>query len=121
EVPLGALVEVAHLRLGLREQLTREPADRLAELVRTPDALALPKWHSARHARRRGDEHAVTGDLLDPPGRGAEHDDLAGPRLVDHLLVELADAARRVHARDEDAEEATGGDRPGVRDGEPPR
>ena len=41
--------------------------------------------------RRRGrDEHAVAGHLLDPPRRRAEWN-TAPPRLVDHLLVELAD------------------------------
>ncbi len=40
-------------------------------------------------------------------------------RLVDHLLVELADAAAAVDQ--EDAEEAAVGDRAGVRDREPPR
>ena len=99
EVPLGAFVEIRHLRVARREQLARELADRLAELVRPADALALPERHRARHARRRRDEHAVAGDLLDPPRRGAEHDHLAGARLVDHLLVELAHAARRLVRR----------------------
>src|SRR6185312_6467556 len=59
------------------------------------------------------------GDLLDPPGRGAEEKGLARAGLVDHLLVELPDAAT---ALDEiDAEEAAVRDRPSVRDGEPPR
>ena len=40
-----------------------------------------------------------------------------GARLVDHLLVELADAAAAVD--EEDAEEAAVGDRARVRDGEP--
>ena len=121
EVPLRPLVEIRHLRVARREQLARELADRLAELVRPADALALPERHRARYARRRRDEHAVAGDLLDPPGRGAEHDHLARARLVDHLLVELAHATRRLRAGDEDAEEAAVGDRAGVRDGEPPR
>jgi len=120
EVPLGALVEVRHLRIGRREQLARELADRLAELVRPADAFALPEWHRTRHARRRRDEHAVSGDLLDPPRRRAEHDDLACTRLVDHLLVELPHAPA-AFPRDEDAEQAAVGDRAGVRDGEPPR
>ena len=120
QVPLGALVEVRHLRVARREQLARELADRLAELVRPADALALPERHRAGNARRRGDEHAVAGDLLDPPRRGAEHDHLAGARLVDHLLVELPHAAAAL-AGDEDAEEAAVGDRARVRDGEPPR
>ena len=71
------------------------------------------------HAGRRRDEHAVARDLLDPPGRGAEQEGLARARLVDHLLVELADPAAAVH--EVDAEEAAVGDRAGVRDREPPR
>ena len=70
-------------------------------------------------ARSRRDEHAVARDLLDPPGRGAEHERLALARLVDHLLVELADPAAAVDL--EDAEEAAVGDRARVRDREPPR
>ena len=121
EVPLRAFVEIRHMRLGLRDQLSRELPDRLAELVRAADALPLPERHGARNPRRRRDEHAVAGDLLDPPGGRAQHDHLAGARLVDHLLVELAHTARRLGARDEDAEEAAIGNRAGVRDGEPPR
>jgi hypothetical protein len=83
------------------------------------DAFALPERHRPRHAGRRRDEHAVARDLLDPPGRRAEHDHLARARLVDHLLVELADAAAAVD--DEDAEEAAVGNRPRVRDRKPAR
>ncbi len=103
----------------LREQLARELADRGAELVRPPDALALPERHRAGNAGRRRDEHAVARDLLDPPRRRAEHDHLAVARLVHHLLVELADAAAAVG--DEDAEEPAVGDRARVRDREPAR
>ena len=114
-VPLGQPLE--RLRARQRGELARGPADLLAELVRPPDALALPERHRARDARRRRDDHAVAGDLLDPPGRGAEQERLPRARLVDHLLVELADAAAavdQVHA-----EEAAVGDRAGVRDREP--
>src|SRR4029079_5082211 len=62
-----------------------------------------------------GDDDAVAGDLLDPPGGGAEQEHLPGPGLVDHLLVELADAAA---VGEVDAEEAAVGDRAGVRDRE---
>src|SRR5205814_499770 len=81
------------LLLRERDELARRAADRLAELVRAADALALPERHRARHARRRRDEHAVARDLLDPPRRGAEEERLPGTGLVDHLLVELADTA----------------------------
>ena len=99
-----------------RSQLARGGADLLAELERPPDALALPERHGAGNPGRRRDEHAVARDLLDPPRRGAEQERLTGARLVDHLLVELADAPAPVD--EEDAEEAAVGDRPGVRDGE---
>ena len=65
----------------------------------------------------RRDEHPVARDLLDPPGRGAEQEGLALPSLVDHLLVELADAAAAVD--EVDAEEASVRDRAGVRDRKP--
>ena len=55
--------------------------------------VALPEREPARRARSGGDQHLVVGDLLDPPARGAEGEDVADPGLVDHLLVELADPA----------------------------
>ena len=100
-----------------RGELPRGGPDLLAELVRPADALALPERDCARKPRRRRNEHAVAGDLLDPPGRGAEQEGLAGAGLVDHLLVELADAAAAVD--EEDAEEPAVGDRAGVRDRQP--
>ena len=90
-----------------------ERADRLAELLRAADAVALPERHRARRARRRRDDHAVAADLLDPPGARAEQERLAGARLVDHLLIELADAAA---VGQRDAEQPAIGDRAGVRD-----
>ena len=43
----------ARQRLGRleRDELARRPTDRLAELVRTADSLALPKRDRTRHAR----------------------------------------------------------------------
>src|SRR5918912_393636 len=95
--PNGVRIQ-ARERLLLRErdQLARRAADRLAELVRPADALALPERHRARDARGRRDEHAVARDLLDPPRRGAEQERLTRTRLVDHLLVELTDATATV-------------------------
>src|ERR1041385_2291783 len=77
-------------------ELPGSSADRLAELVGPPHALALPERHRAGHAGRRRDEHAVAGDLLDPPGGGAEEERLPGASLVDHLLVQLAHASAAV-------------------------
>ena len=67
------------------------------------------------HARGGRDDHPVARDLLDPPGGGAEQEGLPRPRLVDHLLVELADAApvREVHPV-----EPAVRDRPGVGHGQ---
>ncbi len=125
EVPGGERIEVVVAAetlesLGIRERddLPRGTPDLLPELERSADALALPERNGTRSARCRRDENAVAGDLLDPPGRGAEHEGLPLPRLVDHLLVELTDAAAIVDL--EDAEEATIGDRAGVRDSQPP-
>ena len=67
------------------------------QLVRPPHALALPERHRAGNAGRGRDQHAVARDLLDPPRRRAEQEHLALARLVDHLLVELADAPAAVH------------------------
>ena len=111
-----ALVEVVVRRqlLGLAVHgLARERADRASELLGAADAVALPERHRARGAGGGGDDHAVAGDLLDPPGGGAEQERLARPRLVDHLLVQLADAPAvgQVHAV-----QAAVGDRAGVGD-----
>ena len=126
EIPRGERVEVvlaaqpvAGALVGERGQLARCRADPRAQLVRPPHALALPERHRTRHARRRRDEHLVARDLLDAPGRGPEHEGLALARLVDHLLVELADAAAAADL--EDAEEAAVGDRARVRHREPAR
>ncbi len=94
--------------------LAGELADGGAELGGPPDLVALPERDRARDAGRRGDEHTVAGDLLDPPRARAEQEHLAFARLVDHLLVELADAARAVH--EEHAEEPAVGDGARVRD-----
>ena len=103
------------LLLGQRDELARGPADLLAELVRTPGALALPEGDHSRHSRGRRDEHAVARDLLDPPCGCSEQERLARSGLVDHLLVELSDPAAavdQVHAV-----EPAVGNRPRVLDG----
>ena len=114
----GQVVEVvAVLERGgvLLDRPAGERADRLAELARAADAVAAPERHRARDAGRGGDDHAVARDLLDPPGRRAEQERLAGARLVDHLLVELADAAA---VGEVDGEQPAVGDRAGVGDGQ---
>src|SRR6185503_640510 len=94
-------------------------ADLPPELVGPPHALALPERHGARDSRGGRDEHAVAGDLLDPPGGGAEHERLPLAGLVDHLLVELPHPAAVADL--EHAVEASVGDRARVRHREPPR
>ena len=78
---------------GLLAEYARELAQRATELDRPARTLALPERDLALLARRGRHEHAVVRDLLDAPRARAEQDHLALARLVDHLLVELADAA----------------------------
>ena len=109
-------VVVGFERLGvLADGPAAERADRLAELLRAPDAVAAPERHGAGGAGGGRHDDAIAADLLDAPGRRAEQEGLAGARLVDHLLVELADAAP---VGQDDAEEAAIGDRARVRDDE---
>ncbi len=101
-----------HLRVG-GYGLAGEGADRLAELGRAPDSVTAPERDRAGDPRGGGDDHPVAGDVLDPPGRGAEQERLPRPCLVDHLLVELADPAP---VGEVDPVEAAIGDRAGVGD-----
>src|SRR5206468_2268006 len=71
----------------------RELAQRAADLDRPARSLPFPERDLALLSRGRRYEHAVVRDLLDAPRARAEQDDLAFARLVDHLLVELTDAA----------------------------
>jgi hypothetical protein len=100
QVPGGQLVQAGlgqHGRRGVRVrlgQLTAGAPDRGPQLGGPPGGVAVPERQLAGLAGRRGDQHAVGGDVLDPPGGGAEHEHVADPRLVDHLLVEFAHPAR---------------------------
>ena len=116
EVAGGALVEVVLALERVRLLLNgpaRERADGLPQLLGAPDGVALPEGHRAGGAGCGGDDHAVAGDLLDPPGGGAEQERLAGAGLVDHLLVELAHAPP---VGQDDRVEAAVGDGAGVDD-----
>ena len=95
-------------------ELAHESAQRPPELDRSPDRVTVPERQLARLARRRRHDHPVVPDVLDPPAARAEGDDLAGPALVDHLLVELADppAGRPGLADHEHAVQAPIGNRP---------
>ncbi len=52
----------------------------------------MPERHLPGLAGGGADHDLVLRDLLDPPGRRAQHEDLALPGLEHHLLVELAHA-----------------------------
>ena len=102
-----------------RHDLADEGAEGPAELGRAAQRVALPERQLPRLPGRGGDEHPVVGDVLDAPGRRAEREDVADPRLVDHLLVELADpAARALAGGEEDGVQAAVGDRAAAGDGE---
>ncbi len=76
------------VRLGA--DFAGERAERPPELDRATHRVALPERDPARLAGCRRDEDPIVGDRLDAPGAGAEQDDFALARLVDHLLVQLA-------------------------------
>src|SRR5439155_19679992 len=96
-------------------ELPGERAHRAAELDRTPGLVALPERHLAVLAGSGGHEYPVACDVLDPPARRPEQEDLAASRLVHHLLVELA-YARSIG--EEHAEQAPVGDRSSAGHGE---
>ena len=89
-----AAVTRARARSGRQaDDLAHEPAERAPQLGRPALLVALPEGQLARLSRRGRDEDAVVRDVLDAPRRRAEGEDVADARLVDHLLVELADPA----------------------------
>ena len=105
-------------------ELAQERAEGAPQLGGPALGVAVPEGQLPGLPGSGRDEHAVVGDLLDPPGRGAEREHVADPRLVHHLLVELADppacsTAGLVPAGEEDAEEATVGDGTAAGDREP--
>ena len=92
--------------------LALQTPDLAAELCGPALVVAPPEREAAGAAGRGGDAHLVPRDLLDLPGGGAQREDVAHPRLVDHLLVELPDAARPLLVGGEEHAE-----HPAVRDG----
>ena len=124
QVAGGVLVEAAVAGLlarlvgGDAAELAGEAADRLAQLGGPAERVALPERQASGDAGGGRDQHPVVGDVLDPPAGRAEREDVADARLVDHLLVELADPAGLV-ADEEDAEEAAVGDGAAAGDGQP--
>ena len=120
EVLRGELVEPDVLTQALQGivpsrggDFSREGAQRPAELERAAGLVAFPERRLAGLAGGRRDHDAIAGDVLDPPGARAEHEDLAPPALVHHLLVQLPDPAP---VREEHAEQPAVGDRAAVRD-----
>ncbi|GBD46039.1 hypothetical protein HRbin41_00858 [bacterium HR41] len=96
EVARRALVKVAAARergrIGVG-RLADELTDRAPQLARSPGALTAPEGNHPGQAGRRRDDHPIVGDLFDPPGGRTEQKGLTGARLVNHLLIELADTA----------------------------
>ena len=71
-------------------ELADELTDGGSEFGGSADAVTVPERQPARLAVRRGDQHPVVRDLLDPPAGRAQGEDVTHPGLVDHLLVQFA-------------------------------
>ena len=71
-------------------QLAGESADGRTQFGRPAYAVPLPERQPRGLARRRDHQHPVVGDLGDAPTGRTQRDHVAGPGLVDHLLVEFA-------------------------------
>jgi hypothetical protein len=65
-------------------------SDATRQMKRAGHVLAVPEWHPRRRARRRRDDDAVVLDRRYAPGARSELKDVAHPRLVYELLVQLA-------------------------------
>ena len=94
----GQLVEPRALmqpRRGLlalqRRQLAHRLAHRSSDFDRTTHRIAVPERDSPRLTRCQRDHDLGRRDVGNPPGARTEHERLAGPHLVDHLLIQLAD------------------------------
>jgi hypothetical protein len=97
-----------------RRQLARERAHALAQLVAAHRRLAAPERHLARARRGRRHQHAVVGDVVDAPGRGAEHEATSptATRRPSPRRAHRPDApAGPASPTEEDAVEAAVGDR----------
>ena len=83
----AALVECFRCQAG---QLAGERAQSGAEFGGPSDSVSAPEREPCRFTERRNHQHPVVRDLGDPPACRAQRDDVSGPGLVDHLLVEFA-------------------------------
>ncbi len=109
---------------GQPAELAQEGAQRTPQLQRTAQLVALPERQPPGNTGGGRHQDPVAGDVLDPPGRGAQREDVTDPGLVHHLLVQLTDPATAllgVGARQEDPEEPAVGDGASGGDGEPLR
>ena len=100
---------------GDPRHLPGEPAERLTELGGPAEAVAVPERQLAGLPEGGQHVHAVVGDLDDAPARRPEREHIVHARLVDHLLVELADAGVAGLTGHEHPEQAAIRDRPAAR------
>jgi hypothetical protein len=109
---------VEHLRPRRVRHRASEGADATPELVRTSDPVASPKRRLPDFAGRGRHPYAVVRDLVDPPSRGPEIEEVAGTRLEHHLLVEFSHphGFSTVTRREEDTVEPAIGNRAAVDD-----
>ena len=92
-VECRVLTEVRDRVVGTRGAQSRgEGPDGPPEFDGAARLIAVPERHPTLFAGRGQHDHAIVGDLIDAPRTRTQDERLAGPALVDHLLVEFADA-----------------------------
>ena len=107
--PAGAAAFAAPRSRRPSDISRRNSPERRAEFGGPAETVAVPERQPARLSVGGADQHPVERDLLDPPAGGAEREDVADPRFVDHLLVEFADPGGLL-ADHVDGEQAAVGD-----------
>jgi hypothetical protein len=86
-----ALQNLLGLGLGPGGEVGGQGTECAAEPDGAAVALAVPEGDPPGKSEGGGDGDPLRGDFLDPPGGGAERDDITPAGLVDHLLVQFAD------------------------------
>ena len=81
---------LVELGAGETGEFPGEGTDSGTQLGGTADGVAAPERQPRGLARCGQDQYPIVGDLGDPPAGGAQGDDVAGARLVDHLFIEFA-------------------------------
>ena len=71
----------------LKGQLPGKGPQGPPQIDRTARRIPVPEGQAPGHAGGRGHRHPVVGDILNPPGRGPQGNDVPGPGLIDHLLI----------------------------------